>query len=95
MISLYLENTTSITIEDFANGESFAKNPSKEEGKTMMKLVLTNEIGVEKPPPRKDRSVQKEVKHRWPNEEVPCTIEAVFSTEEKAVIANVSFDIRE
>ena len=55
----------------------------------MMNLVLANRIGLEKPPPIKDRSVQKEVRYRWPNEEVPYTIESVFSTEERAIIASV------
>ena len=63
-----------------------------EEAKKTMHLTLKNKNQFVEDPskPGKDRSIQREVKYRWPNNEVPYKIETVFTEDEKAKIASVS-----
>ena len=78
-------------MQDFINGQNLNDSTSLEEAKKIMQLALKNKSVFEgdKTNFGKDRSVQEEVKYRWPNGEVPYIVENVFDTDEKAVIASV------
>ena len=50
-------------------------------------------LGLENEKPRIGRSIQRDLKYRWPNSKVPYRIEAALDAEKRLIIASVKFAI--